>query len=53
MSTRLVFYIRRDEKLFPSLSFNMRFNVLSGPEVVKLFFMLKSTEHEISPAHKC
>ena len=25
---------------------------LSGPEVIKLFFMLNSTEHEIFPAHK-
>ena len=24
-----------------------------GPEVIKLFFMLNSTEHEIFPAHKC
>ena len=23
-----------------------------GPEVIKLFFMLNSTEHEISTAHK-
>ena len=26
--------------------------VRSGPEVIKLFFMLSSTEHEISIAHK-
>ena len=25
----------------------------SGPEVIKLFFMLNSAEHEIFPAHKC
>ena len=24
-----------------------------GPEVIKLFFMLNSYEHEIYPAHKC
>ena len=24
-----------------------------GPEIIKLFFMLNSTEHEIFPAHKC
>ena len=24
-----------------------------GPEVIKLFFMLNSVEHEIFPAHKC
>ena len=24
-----------------------------GPEVIKLFFMLNSAEHEILPAHKC
>ena len=24
-----------------------------GPEVIKLFFMFNSTEHEIYPAHKC
>ena len=24
-----------------------------GPKVIKLFFMLNSTEHEIFPAHKC
>ena len=23
------------------------------PEVIELFFMLSSTEHEILPAHKC
>ena len=25
----------------------------SGPEAIKLFFMLNSTEHEIQSAHKC
>ena len=25
----------------------------SGPEDIKLFFMLNSTEHEIFPAQKC
>ena len=25
----------------------------SGSEVIKLFFMLNSAEHEIIPAHKC
>ena len=25
----------------------------SGPEVIKLFFMLNSDEHETFPAHKC
>ena len=24
-----------------------------GPNVIKLFFMLNSAEHEIYPAHKC
>ena len=24
-----------------------------GPEVIKLFFMLNSTDHELVPAHKC
>ena len=24
-----------------------------GPEVIKLFFILNSAEHEIYPAHKC
>ena len=24
-----------------------------GPEVLKLYFMLNATEHEIVPAHKC
>ena len=24
-----------------------------GPEVIKLFYMLNSTKHEIFPAHKC
>ena len=24
-----------------------------GPELIKLFFMLNSTEHEIYSAHKC
>ena len=28
-------------------------SLLPGPEVIKLFFMLNSTEHEIVPAHKC
>ena len=31
----------------------MLFPFTSGPEVIKLFFMLNSTEHEIFPAHKC
>ena len=26
---------------------------LPGPEVIKLFFMLNATEHEIFPAHIC
>ena len=26
--------------------------MIPGPEVIKLFFMLNSTEHEISFAHK-
>ena len=26
---------------------------MPGPEVIKLFFMLNSGEHEIFPAHKC
>ena len=26
---------------------------VSGPEVKKLFFILKSAEQEIYPAHKC
>ena len=30
-----------------------RENIQSGPEVIKLFFMLNSIEHEIFPAHKC
>ena len=25
----------------------------SGPDVIKLYFMLNSAEHEIYPAHKC
>ena len=25
----------------------------TGPEVIKLFFILNSAEHEIYPAHKC
>ena len=28
-------------------------NIQSGPEVIKLFFMINSIEHEIFPAHKC
>ena len=27
--------------------------VLTGPEVIKLFFMLSSAETEIYPVHKC
>ena len=26
---------------------------ISGPKVIKLFFMLNSGEHEIYPAHEC
>ena len=31
---------------------NMYFNFITGPKVIKLFFMLNSTEHGISTAHK-
>ena len=33
--------------------FCKQFGPRSGPEVIKLFFMLNSAEHEIYPAHKC
>ena len=35
---------------FPQLGLYI-FALKPGPEVIKLFFMLNSTEHEIIPAH--
>ena len=28
-------------------------NCISGPDVIDVFFVLSSAEHEIFPAHKC
>ena len=35
-----------------NIQLRIQFAKQSGPEVIKLFFMLNSTEHEISTAHK-
>ena len=31
----------------------LEWDVKPGPEVIKHFFMLNSTEHDVFPAHKC
>ena len=40
-------------ELEPAHNLYKQFGPRSGPEVIKLFFILNSAEHEIYHAHKC
>ena len=44
MTRRYVFSLRG--------SYNLHYDGAQGPEVIKLFFVLNSAEHEICPANK-
>ena len=49
-------FVRKSVKpLVPAIfkSFKLSISERSGPEVIKLFSMLNSAEHEIYPTHKC
>ena len=38
---------------FPYLLASFFKSIKPGPEVINIFFMLNSAEHEICPAHTC
>ena len=49
----MIFGLWNESEMLTEAVASLNVNQKSGSEIIKLFFMLNSVEHEIFPAHKC